>query len=50
VRSVKGFFESPNFAACGRKYIKIFNTWQGAPGAAVIKPGFNLGHVAFYEE
>lgn len=49
IRSLTGYYESPHFAVCGRKWIKVFNTW------ILANPGGNSGvfhtaHVALYEE
>jgi hypothetical protein len=48
IRSLKGFYESAHFAVCGRKWIKVFNTWGTV--AAVAAPGYNVDHYAIHEE
>jgi hypothetical protein len=48
IRSLTGYYESPYFAVCGRKWIKVFNTWNQV--ATVAPGGFNFNHVAIHEE
>jgi hypothetical protein len=48
IRGLTGYYESPFFAVCGRKWIKVFNTWQVV--SVIPSPGYNLNHVAIHEE
>lgn len=49
IRSLTGYYESPHFAVCGRKWIKVFNTWiDGVPAGD--SATFFTNHVALYEE
>lgn len=49
IRSLTGYYESPHFAVCGRKWIKVFNTWiNGNPAGDAT--AFHTAHVALYEE
>ena len=49
IRSLTGYYESPHFAVCGRKWIKVFNTWidNSALGDSTT---FYTTHVALFEE
>lgn len=48
IRALTGYYESPYFAVCGRKWIKVYNTWDVV--ATVADPGFNTQHTAIWEE
>lgn len=51
IRSLTGYYESPHFAVCGRKWIKVYNTWiDGNPAGSNVLPavGTNEEHVALY--
>jgi len=51
IRSLTGYYESPHFAVCGRKWIKVYNTWvNGNPAGLPGMPATNTEHVALYEE
>lgn len=48
IRALSGFYESPYFAVCGRKYIKVYNTWETV--ATATAPAFNTQHTAIWTE
>lgn len=50
IRSVSGFYESPHFAVCGEKYIKIFNTWELSANNPGNANGWNIEHRAIHVE
>lgn len=49
IRALTGYYESSFFAVCGRKYIKVFNIWEGTTPSAA-PPAYNSNHVAIHIE
>lgn len=48
IRSLTGFYESPHFAVCGEKYIKIFNSIESSSPQPITS--WNLEHRAIHVE
>ena len=50
IRGLTGYYESSFFAVCGRKWIKVFNTWEIVSPVLPTAVTYNLNHVAIHEE